>query len=381
MSIYLYFLIALICSAIATRILMPWLLRLCHKKNLYDQPGERKVHHHRIPRLGGVVFIPTTALSLTCVLSLLVSNNDITETFHISTLIVGMGMLIIYLIGVLDDLFGLSANLKFLVQFMAALCFPICGLYFNNLYGFCGIWEVNPLLGQAVTVILVMFVVNSINTIDGIDGLCAGLSCICLLIYTYYFHAIGNNIFCFFTGAMLGTLLVFLKYNLFGNAAKGNKTFMGDSGSLILGFSFCYLGLKLSMTNNYIAPPAEGILIPYTVLIIPTFDLVRVAFNRILQGRHPFSPDKTHIHHILLSTGMNQHKALLVLLTADVFLIILNFGLWNAAVNVTWIVFLDILLFTLFVKSLRRKTPLEPAPKPATIPHKKSKKSSKHSSR
>lgn len=357
MDIRLYFLLAFACSLLSTRIIMPWLLRLCHKKNLFDQPGERKVHSARIPRLGGAIFIPTTALGLTVSLCMLVSNNTLIETFHFNTIIVGMGILIIYMIGMLDDLFGLSANLKFVVQFIAALCFPLSGLYLNNLYGFCGLWELSPLVGQAFTVFVVMFIVNSINTIDGIDGLCSGLCCIGLAVYTYYFYDIQNNVFCLFTCSLIGTLLVFMYYNLFGNAQKGTKTFMGDSGSLMLGFSLSYLGLKLSMTNITIAPPAEGILIPFTVLIIPTFDLIRVATNRILRGVHPFSPDKTHIHHLLLGFGLSQHKALLTLLISDVLLIALNLSLWHCGLGLTWIVAIDILLFALSVEYLRYHMP------------------------
>lgn len=355
MNIILYYLLAFACSAIATRIIMPWLLHLCHKKNLFDQPGERKVHSTRIPRLGGVVFVPTTALGLIVTLSFAISNKGIFETFHFSTLVIGLGMLIIYMIGMLDDLFGLSANLKFVIQFVAALCFPFANLYFNNLCGLFGIWELQPLVGQALTVFTIMFVVNAINTIDGIDGLCAGLSSIALFVYTFYFYTIHNNVFCLFACSLLGTLMVFMYYNLFGNSEKGRKTFMGDSGSLMLGFSLCYLGVKLSMSNPVIEPPAESILIPYTVIIIPAFDLVRVATNRILRGVHPFSPDKTHIHHLLLDTGITQHKALITLLLTDILFICINFGLWHSGVGFTWIFILDVALFTVFVRVLTSK--------------------------
>lgn len=357
MDITIYFLLAFGCSVLATCLMMPWLLHLCHKKNLFDQPGERKVHSTRIPRLGGVVFVPATALGLIISLTMLVSNNALIETVHVRTLIIGMGMLIIYIIGMLDDLFGLSANLKFVIQFLAALSFPLSGLYINNLYGFCGIWEMNPFVGQAFTIFTVMFIINSINTIDGIDGLCAGLSCIGLLVYTYYFYSISNNVFCLFACALIGTLIVFMYYNLFGSAAKGSKTFMGDSGSLMLGFSLCYLGVKLCMSDDNIAPPAEGILIPFSVIMIPAFDLVRVATNRIIRGVHPFSPDKTHIHHLFLGLGFSQRKALFTLLFGDALFITINLTLWNVGVGLTWIVLIDIILFALCMETLRYKMP------------------------
>lgn len=354
MHIILFFLIALTLSALATRIMMPWLMRLCHKKNLYDQPNERKVHHSRIPRLGGVVFAPTAALGVITGLLLLTSETDIYDSIKVSTLVIGLGMLITYIIGLLDDVFGLSAQLKFGIQFIAALCFPLSGIYCDNLYGLFGIYEINIWAGQALTILIVMFVSNAINTIDGIDGLCAGLSCIALVVYSYFFFSIHNYIYVLFTYALLGSLIVFLYYNIFGKEKKGTKTFMGDSGSLMLGFSLSYLGVKLSMSNVNIAPPEQGLLIPISVLLIPTFDLIRVATNRILRGVHPFCPDKTHVHHLLMGVGLSQRQALVCLLALDIAIIGLNFTLWYVNLNLTYIVLIDVIVFSLFIRMIRK---------------------------
>lgn len=353
----LYLLVALGASLISSMVLTPWILSLCHKNGLYDTPNARKVHKSSIPRLGGVVFMPTTAVGLILSLILYTNSNHLPNTMQLSTLTIGGGMLIIYLVGLLDDLFGLPANLKFVVQLVAALAFPLCNLYINNLYGLFGIYELNPYVGYALTVFLVIFIANAINTIDGIDGLCSGLSVIALLVYTYFFLSIHNYIFCLFTSAMIGSIVVFMYYNLFGNPEKGTKTFMGDCGSLILGFSLSYLGLKLCSTNARIAPPEQGFLIPLSVLIIPALDLTRVALSRISKGIHPFHADKTHIHHLLLFNGLKQGTALWIILLADVMVVALNFALWNCDVQITWIFAIDICLYAVSVYSLLKCMP------------------------
>lgn len=349
-----YQVLSFVVAALSSVLMMPWILRLCHKNGLYDTPNARKVHRSRIPRMGGVVFVPTVAMGLMAGFMVLIKGADFSDSVKVGTLLIGTGMLLIYLVGLLDDLFGLSANLKFVVQMMAAFVFPLSGLYFDNLYGIFGIYELNVWVGYAITVFLVVFVMNSINTIDGIDGLCAGISLIALMAYDYYFNEIHNYIFCLFIAAIIGTLFVFLWYNVFGNAQKGTKTFMGDSGSLTLGFILSYLGIKLSMADGRIAPPAEGILIPLSLLAIPTFDLVRVAVGRIMKGRHPFSPDKTHIHHLIMRVGLTQRQTLVLLFAADVAIFAANMFCWSTQININVILLGDILIYAATVGLLMK---------------------------
>ena len=357
MGVLAYLIVAFVISVTASLVMTPWILHLCHKNGLYDTPNARKIHKSQIPRLGGIVFVPTTACGLAVSLMLLTNNTDISDSIKVGTLLIGFGLLMVYLAGIFDDIFGLSANLKFAVQFVAALALPICGLYFDNLYGLCGIYEINHWVGYALTVFLVMFVVNSVNTIDGIDGLCAGLSIVALTVYTYFFYEIHNYIFCLFTCSLAGSLAVFFVYNLFGNPQKGTKTFMGDSGSLMLGFTLSYLGIKISMTGASIPPPSQGILIPWSVLMIPAFDLFRVSAGRIRRGVHPFHPDKTHIHHLLMHNGLSQHMTMVTIVASDIILIILNLALWKCGIGITWIVGLDIMIYAFAVTVLLKVMP------------------------
>lgn len=155
-------------SFVFTALLMPF----CRQKGLYDQPNERKVHKNSIPRLGGLLFAP--AMSIGIVAGYLYWGVSVESSqlpvFRLSTMILMAGLFLIYLIGVLDDLLGLSARVKFAVQLAASAFMPLCGLYINNLYGLFGLWEIPFWAGSVLTVFLCLLIVNSVNLIDGIDG-------------------------------------------------------------------------------------------------------------------------------------------------------------------------------------------------------------------
>ena len=355
MSEYVYLLFSMFISAVTAMILMPWLLYLCHKNKLYDQPDERKMHNNNIPRMGGIVFVPATLLGIITTFAFMLERGGIGEYIHTSTLLISGGVALVYFIGLIDDLFGLSANLKFVMQFLAALAFPLSGLYFNSLYGFLGIYELPVWVGYVLTVFITLLVVNSINLIDGLDGLASGITFLALSIYCVLFFKQEQYIHCIFTTSLMGVLLVFMYYNIFGSEKKLKKTFMGDSGSLFLGFSLSYLGIKYSMENpNIMSARPDGILTAYTVLIIPTFDLIRVAIARKMKGGDMFEADKTHIHHKLLKTGRSASLTLLTILGMDLIFIVLNFVLFHAGVHLSWIVLIDVLLFTGWQKNITR---------------------------
>ncbi len=352
---YAYLLFAMLISAVTAMIIIPWLIYLCHKNKLYDQPDERKTHKNSIPRMGGIAFVPATLMGTTITFALMLEQGGLVENIHTSTLLISIGVALIYFIGLLDDLFGLSANLKFAIQTLASLAFPVSGLYFNNLYGFLGIYELPLWIGYAITIFVTLLIINSINLIDGIDGLASGISFIALAVFSTLFYQEGHFVYCIFACSLMGALLVFMYYNIFGSEKKKKKTFMGDSGSLFLGFSLCYLGIKYSMDNPYVmAPRPDGILAAYTVLIIPAFDLIRVAIARKLRGGDMFEADKTHVHHKLLKSGRTSALTLITILCMDVVFIVLNFTLFYIGLKLSWIVLADVLLFTIWQLNITR---------------------------
>ncbi len=348
----LYILISFTVTTLASLLLMPWILNLCKRKGYYDKPNGRKVHKNNTPRLGGVVFLPSAIIGIAITEVIILCINGESGLIKTSSLLIGFGFFTIYVTGLLDDIFGLSAHLKFFIQFIAALFFPLLGLTLNNLYGFCGIYEIPDVVSYPLTVFLVMLVVNCINLIDGIDGLAGILSLIALIVYTWAFWHWGMDTYCLITAAISGSLTVFLYYNMFGDDDKGTKIFMGDSGSLMLGYTLCYLGLKYCSYNSVKEPERFSLLLSYTLLLIPTFDLLRVACSRLLRGEHMFYADKTHIHHKLLRTGRSMRMVLLTILVADLFFALLNTVFYFTGVNITWIVLADVMIFVIWQKRI-----------------------------
>ena len=170
--------------------IMPFLLDFCRKRGYYDLPGGRKVHHCAIPRLGGLLFMPSMLVALVSVLILSSSWWQGVLTLKVSSLAMAVGAFLIYIIGTVDDLVGMKPNHKFAVQLVAALLMPFCGLLINNFYGLFGLHELPVWFSYPFTVFVILLVVNSINLIDGIDGLASGL-CICILaayIFLLWWH-------------------------------------------------------------------------------------------------------------------------------------------------------------------------------------------------
>lgn len=338
---------ALLVSMLCGFIAIPSILDYCKDKNLYDIPNSRKMHKTLVPRLGGVSFMPSMLLAF--VMAVLVMSGDYDHKFiqvNLWSLYFLIGLLIIYSVGLVDDLIGLSANIKFVVQIVAAVILPMSSLYVNNLYGLFGIHEISFWVGASITVFIIVFVCNAFNLIDGIDGLCAGLAEVALAGFMYLFFIEGLYVYCILIAGLMGVLVPYLYYNLFGRVDKGRKIFMGDSGSLTLGFILGFLFVKYSMCNPYVmCYVCDRMPSAYTLLIIPTFDVVRVVLHRIRARRPIFDADKNHIHHKMMRAGLSMHQALLVILGLALAYIVLNWAVYPL-IGFTGIFLLDILLYT-----------------------------------
>lgn len=342
-------------SFVFTVLTMPKLVAYCKKKHLYDQPNARKVHHNAVPRLGGSLFVPAILFSLVFSLLGYYYWVDRTLTFKLSTWVLGAGMVFMYLIGIVDDIVGVAASKKFLVQIVASAFMPLCGLYINNLYGFMGIYELSWWFAYPFTVFTILLIVNSINLIDGIDGLASGIGLIALTVFSLMFWQSGTPLYSLFSAALLGTLFGFFLYNMLGIKSP-YKIFMGDAGSLIVGYSLAYLSIKYEMFNLTVIPyRPHAMMVSFSLLFLPVMDLIRVALERILHRKKVFAADKTHIHHLVLQTGANMHQTLGILLLFYVSFLILNLYLVEHDVLVsTWVVLLDILLYFVFIFIVRR---------------------------
>ena len=337
------FILSMVCGAFFT----PMILDYCKRKKIYDIPNERKVHTKAIPRLGGISFFPSMVLGFAVCLVIIASNGGIDHPFSIwsAGFLVGLGLM--YVVGIVDDLFGLNATTKFIAQICSACLLPMAGLYINNLYGLFGITEIPALVGIPLTIFIIVFICNAINLIDGIDGLAAALSFLALGGFLIYFmhYQVFRHTYSILAAGLMGAIVVFLYFNIFGKPERNTKIFMGDSGSLSLGYTLGFLAIKTTMDVPYIWPyRPEALLVATTLLFIPTADVVRVTLYRLFHKKPLFRADKNHIHHKLMRTGLNQHQALLCIIALTILICVFNF-LTYSTLSITVILLADIAIY------------------------------------
>ena len=335
-------------SAVLGLLFVPRVLLVSRKKKLYDIPDERKVHNRPIPRLGGITFFPVLLMSFCLTIGIWMQMNlygglPNVHIFIARFILLAVGMMTLYLIGVADDLLGVSYKAKFMVQIACALLFPLSGLWIHDLSGLFWLHEIPAWIGIPLTVFIVVYITNAINLIDGVDGLASGLCSIALFTLGMASIIKAQYLFCMISFGMLGVLLPFWFYNVFGNADKGKKIFMGDTGSLTLGYLLSFLLIYMGSLDK-MGFPRGMLLMGFSTMIIPLMDIPRVMLARIREGRNPFTPDKNHIHHKLMRAGMKPFWTMVTLLAVTVFLIAFTVISVMADIDKTLILIIDVLL-------------------------------------
>ena len=340
---YLYLLLSFATSMTLGLFLIPAIVSFCKKKRLYDIPNDRKVHKSIVPRLGGICFMPCMIISSMLAVALFNREPMFTKiSISAWALYFFIGLLLIYATGIVDDLMDLSPRIKFLVQFFAASILPLSGLYINNIYGLFGIFSIPFYVGAPLTVVVIVFIVNAMNLIDGIDGLASGLSLIALCGFLYVFIQLRMWSYTILIAGLAGVITAFIRYNIFGKAGI-DKTFMGDAGSLTIGFILATLFVRCSMNKPEDTIISENrMLFAGTLLIVPVFDVFRVMINRYIHRRNIFSADSNHIHHKMLRAGFTQWQALFIILGIASLFIVIN---CNAGFSFTTTVGLDIIIW------------------------------------
>lgn len=332
-------------------LLIPQILLISFRKQLFDLPDERKIHQGVVPRLGGIAFTPVIFFSIALMfgMNILLGYSDmLADTItEIRPLSFGICSIItLYLVGIADDLISIRYRAKFVIQIMCGLMMIAGGLWIDNLHGFLGIGELPFWLGYPLTIFVIVFIINSINLIDGIDGLASGLCGIAALFYGVIFFLLHEYIYAVLSFTTLGVLVPFFYYNVFGDADKHKKIFMGDTGSLTIGITMCILTLKLIQLPTQDTHFPNALVLAYAPLFIPCMDVVRVYFHRVRNGRNPFLPDKNHIHHKLLAVGMHQRMAMVTIISVSVVFSICNI-LLSEYVGVTMLLVADLAIWTL----------------------------------
>lgn len=341
-------LLAFVVVTILAGVIIPQILLIAFRKNLFDDNDPRKVHKGTVPRLGGIAFFPSILFSMMMVTGCvdLMHDDSVMEVFanNMGTLsFIFCSIIALYLIGMADDLIGVKYRAKFVAQICAALIVICGGVMITRLHGFLWVTELPVVVSVLLSVLLTVFITNAVNLIDGIDGLASGLSAIACAFYGYACFRLNLYVYSLLAYATLGALVPFFYYNVFGNATKHSKIFMGDTGTLTIGLILSVLSIKICSLPQ----PGTDInlaVVAFAPLLIPCCDVVRVYLHRIKQGRSPFLPDKTHIHHKLLALGMSQRAAMPTIVGASLVVTMLNY-VCCYYVNITLLFFSDIALW------------------------------------
>ena len=333
-------------------VIIPRILVISHKKRLYDVPDARKVHTMLVPRLGGLSFFPVILMSMFLVIGFRLyfwdmDTSSLSFNMLYEYLFLFVGMTLLYLVGVCDDLVGVGYRYKFAVQIAAALLLVLSGNWFDSFGGLFGIYSVPVWVGVPFTVFIVVYITNAINLIDGIDGLASGLCCIALSVLSVIFFLRGQYVYALLAICTLGILMPFWCYNVFGNANRGHKLFMGDAGSLTLGYVISFLIIHMSVTNE-VSPTLSNpyMVIAFSTVLVPLLDVIRVVLHRLREHKSPFLPDKNHFHHKLLRTGMRVRVVMVCIIAISAFFILLNSSLaWR--VDITYLFFLNLFCWSI----------------------------------
>ncbi|MDR0886432.1 MAG: undecaprenyl/decaprenyl-phosphate alpha-N-acetylglucosaminyl 1-phosphate transferase [Clostridiales Family XIII bacterium] len=307
-----YLLIATLSALILAFAFTPVAKKVAYLVGAIDVPKDnRRMHTKPIPRFGGMAIFIAVTVSLVLVRNVFLPKLGYTGPFVTTNyaeriLAIIVGGAVIYAVGVVDDITGIGAKKKLLLQIFAASVAFFIGIRMDSVFGFqlTDMGNLGMFLNYLVTILWIVLITNTINLIDGLDGLAAGVSAIAAIAIAYsaYISSMHVAALCMMTVA--GAAIGFLPWNF--NPAK---IFMGDSGALYLGFIIASVSL---------IGPAKGAAIvatimPALVLAVPLFDVVFAVFRRLVRRQHIFAPDRNHLHHQLRYMGMGQRRSVLTL--------------------------------------------------------------------
>ncbi|MFY7840160.1 MAG: glycosyltransferase family 4 protein [Lacibacter sp.] len=320
-----HLLIGSVIAFLITYSAIPIIIRVAEAKHLFDVPDDdRKLHKSPIPSLGGIGIFSGFILGfLIAVPAGLIEVQYYTAAF-----------LVIFFLGLKDDIVVLTPLKKFLGQLLAAFIIVYKGgVLIEGMYGFMGLEKMPFILSLAFTYLTIIVITNSFNLIDGVDGLAGSLGLFTTTCFGIYFAMAGLPFYAMMAFAMAGSLGAFLIFNI-----SPAKIFMGDTGSLMLGMVNSVLVIKFIQVAT---TPGAKVFLPaapavgFAILFVPLFDTLRIFAYRILSRRSPFSPDRNHVHHLLLAKGFS-HK-MVTFLAVSFNIVIAGLTLLARELNITFL--------------------------------------------
>jgi len=333
-------------SFIITFFSIPVIIQVAKDKRLFDEPDERKLHKTVIPTLGGLGIFAGFMMATLMGVPLDVNSN---------LQYIMAAIIVVFFLGLKDDILILSATKKFAGQIIAAgILIKFGDIRIHDLHGLFGIHQLPNIAGMVITLLAIIMITNSFNLIDGVDGLAGSLGVLSTICFGFYFYLAGQFTYSVIAFSLCGGLIGFLIYNF-----SPAKIFMGDTGSLLVGLVNSILLIKFiniasEPSATYYIPSAPAV--AFAILMIPLFDTIRVFGMRILHRRSPFSPDRNHIHHFILDTGLNHRNTTLTCVGANIIFILVAVFLRNIESTYLSLILLSLGgVFTAIVYSLRKK--------------------------
>jgi UDP-GlcNAc:undecaprenyl-phosphate GlcNAc-1-phosphate transferase len=337
-----------ITSFLITFLAIPSIIKIAEIKHLFDEPDDRKCHKTKVPTLGGLAIFAGMIFSLT----FWSTQKEIIELQYIISSII-----VLFFIGMKDDLFNLVHYKKLVGQLLAAfILVHWAGIRVTSFFGIFGIHELDLVTSYAFSIFTMVVITNAINLIDGIDCLAGGVGVIAATLFGAWFFQMEQYQYVILSTSLVGSLVAFLYYN-----RTPARIFMGDTGSLMVGIVLSILAIKFIEMNRVLpvtdSAKIRGIpVVTIAILIIPLFDTLRVFSIRILQGRSPFHPDRNHIHHLLIDLNLTHIQATLCLIAFNVLMVIFAFLMQRIRSEITLsIILVNCMIGTYFLAYARNK--------------------------
>jgi UDP-GlcNAc:undecaprenyl-phosphate GlcNAc-1-phosphate transferase len=331
---------------LTTFFLLPLIIKLAHQNKIYDIPDERKTHNYPVSSLGGIAIFSGLILSMLLVSDF--NNYNAELQYYIA------GFFVIFILGLIDDIFILKAWKKTLGQLAVAAVLTLKGgLLVTNLHGFLGMNALTHTESVYISFFTIILLINAFNLLDGVDGLAASIGLVACLFFGVFF--LINNVvpYAVLAFSIAGALLAFLMYNF-----PPAKIFMGDSGSTLIGLICSMLAIKF-VENPAVQLNLSGYATPaiaFGFLLIPLMDVLRVFALRIAKGKSPLAPDRSHFHHLLQNKGLSHTEVTITLLAGEFVFALITLLLQNININI--VIATQFILYFTSVYMLKRFIPI-----------------------
>jgi len=319
-------LLAFASSLLVTWYYIPRVIHIVRQRHLEDTPGKHKIHKNNVPTLGGIGIFAGFLIGY-----LLGIDGYIPGLSYFTAAAV-----MLFFVGIKDDLVNINYNKKLLGEVASAIVVVLfTDLRFTSFHGFMGIEEIPIWVSFPVTVFTIVLIINAVNLIDGIDGLAASIGIVASVTFGIFFYLSGDYGYTVIAAALLGALLAFIRFNL----SEGRfKIFMGDTGSLVIGFTLAIFAVHF----NEIVASGKSVMaldsapsVAIGILVVPLFDTLRVIILRLHYHQSPFQADHRHIHHTMLRAGFTHKGATLIISLFNILVIGISFLL--DGIGIIWL--------------------------------------------